>query len=52
LKRIASYAREKRITLVVELTAAATNLIRTDDDALELIRGEISAAAFEQWEKI
>ncbi len=23
-----------------------------DDDALELIRGEISAATFEQWEKI
>jgi hypothetical protein len=29
-----------------------TNLIETDDDALELIRGEISAATFEQWEKI
>ena len=52
MKRIASHACEKRITVVVEPTAAATNLIEADDDALELIRGEISAATFEQWEKI
>jgi protein FrlC len=44
LKRIASHAHE---TVVVEPTAAATNLIETDDDALELIRGEISAATFQ-----
>ena len=41
MKRIASHACEKRTTVVVEPTAAATNLIETDDDALELIRGEI-----------
>ena len=45
-------AREKGITVVVEPTAAATNLIETDDYALELIRAEISAATFEPWEKI
>jgi fructoselysine 3-epimerase len=38
LERIASYADEKHITVVVEPTAAATNLIETADDALELMR--------------
>jgi protein FrlC len=38
LARIASYADKKGITIVVEPTAAATNLIETADDALELMR--------------
>jgi fructoselysine 3-epimerase len=38
LDRIASYADKKGITIVVEPTAAATNLIETADDALELMR--------------
>jgi len=38
LDRIALYAGEKNITIVVEPTAAATNLIETADDALELMR--------------
>jgi protein FrlC len=38
LDRIASYADKKGITLVVEPTAAATNLIETADDAMELMR--------------
>jgi protein FrlC len=38
LERIASYAGEKGITVVVEPTPAATNLIETADDALELMR--------------
>jgi protein FrlC len=38
LDRIASYADEKGITIVVEPTAAATNLIETADDAMELMR--------------
>ena len=38
LDRIALYASEKNITIVVEPTAAATNLIETADDALELMR--------------
>ena len=38
LDRIASYADKKGITIVVEPTAAATNLIETADDAMELMR--------------
>ena len=38
MARIASYADKKGITIVVEPTAAATNLIETADDALELMR--------------
>jgi protein FrlC len=38
LDQIASYASNKGITVVVEPTAAATNLIETADDALELMR--------------
>jgi len=38
LDRIASYADDKDITIVVEPTAAATNLIETADDAMELMR--------------
>jgi fructoselysine 3-epimerase len=38
LDRIALYAGEKNITIVVEPTAAATNFIETADDALELMR--------------
>jgi protein FrlC len=38
LDRIASHADTKGITIVVEPTAAATNLIETADDALELMR--------------
>jgi fructoselysine 3-epimerase len=38
LDRIAAYANEKDITIVVEPTAAATNLIETADDAIELMR--------------
>jgi fructoselysine 3-epimerase len=38
LDRIASYADEKGITIVVEPTAAATNLIETADDAMELMK--------------
>jgi protein FrlC len=38
LDRIASHANNKGITIVVEPTAAATNLIETADDALELMR--------------
>ena len=37
LDRIASHADQKGITIVVEPTAAATNLIETADDALELM---------------
>jgi protein FrlC len=38
LDRIAAYAGQKDITIVVEPTAAATNLIETADDAIELMR--------------
>jgi protein FrlC len=38
LDQIASHANNKGITIVVEPTAAATNLIETADDALELMR--------------
>jgi fructoselysine 3-epimerase len=38
LDRISSYAEAKNIVLVVEATAASTNLIETADDALELMR--------------
>jgi fructoselysine 3-epimerase len=38
LDRIASHADKKGITIVVEPTAAATNLIETADDAMELMR--------------
>jgi protein FrlC len=38
LDRIAAYAVQKDITIVVEPTAAATNLIETADDAIELMR--------------
>ena len=38
LDQIASHADKKGITLVVEPTAAATNLIETADDAMELMR--------------
>lgn len=38
LDRISSYAEAKKIVLVVEATAASTNLIETADDALELMR--------------
>ncbi len=38
LDRIAAYANKKDITIVVEPTAAATNLIETADDAIELMR--------------
>ncbi len=38
LDKIASHAEGKEITIVVEPTAAATNLIETADDALELMR--------------
>ena len=38
LDQIASHADEKGITIVVEPTAAATNLIETADDAMELMR--------------
>src|SRR5258707_3365307 len=38
LDRIATYADQKDITIVVEPTAAATNLIETADDAIELMR--------------
>jgi protein FrlC len=38
LDRIALYASQKNITIVVEPTAAATNLIETADHALELMR--------------
>ena len=38
LDRIALHADKKGITIVVEPTAAATNLIETADDALELMR--------------
>jgi protein FrlC len=38
LDRIASHADQKGITIVVEPTAAATNLIETADDAMELKR--------------
>jgi fructoselysine 3-epimerase len=38
LGRIASHADKKGITIVVEPTAAATNLIETADDAMELMR--------------
>jgi fructoselysine 3-epimerase len=38
LDQIASRAAKKGITIVVEPTAAATNLIETADDAMELIR--------------
>ncbi len=38
LDRIAAYAGPKNITIVVEPTAAATNLIETADDAIELMR--------------
>jgi fructoselysine 3-epimerase len=38
LDLIASHAGEKGITIVVEPTAAATNLIETADDAMELMR--------------
>ena len=38
MDRIATHADKKGITIVVEPTAAATNLIETADDALELMR--------------
>jgi fructoselysine 3-epimerase len=38
LDQIASHADKKGITIVVEPTAAATNLIETADDAMELMR--------------
>jgi fructoselysine 3-epimerase len=38
LDRIAAYAGQKDITIVVEPTAAATNLIESADDAIELMR--------------
>ncbi len=38
LDQIASHADKKGITIVVEPTAAATNLIETEDDAMELMR--------------
>ena len=38
LDRIAAYAGQKEITIVVEPTAAATNLIESADDAIELMR--------------
>src|ERR1700751_2358933 len=38
LDRIAAYAGQKDITIVVEPTAAATNLIERADDAIELMR--------------
>jgi protein FrlC len=38
LDQIASHADERGITIVVEPTAAATNLIETADDAMELMR--------------
>src|ERR1700751_2379652 len=38
LDQIASHAGKKGITIVVEPTAAATNLIETADDAMELMR--------------
>ena len=38
LDRIAAYAGQKDITIVVEPTAAATNLIETADDAIELMQ--------------
>ena len=38
LDRIAAYADQKEITIVVEPTAAATNLIESADDAIELMR--------------
>ena len=38
LDLIASHAEKKGITIVVEPTAAATNLIETADDAMELMR--------------
>ena len=38
LDRIAAYAAQKDITIVVEPTAAATNLIESADDAVELMR--------------
>lgn len=41
LDRIAAYADEKDITIVVEPTAAATNLIETADDAMELMRSVV-----------
>ena len=38
LDRIAAYAAQRDITVVVEPTAAATNLIESADDAVELMR--------------
>lgn len=38
LDRIAAYAGQRDITIVVEPTAAATNLIESADDAIELMR--------------
>jgi hypothetical protein len=38
LDNISSYPEAKNIAIVVELTAASTNLIESADDALELMR--------------